>query len=1054
MKNTNLPLLLFALFFSFPTGNHAQQSTLHGSIVVQNSQYDKGKVEYVQFAEVDEGSQPRKGHALTDAQGQWRMELVGVAEKSPVFLKIRKEGYQVVNTDGLQAAAAQTAPVRLYMATNKYITDAKRRYYNTGYTEAEKNLTKKLNAKTEELIALQKQTNTDQQKINALQEETTLLQSQYEKLDQFARDLADKYARINLDDAGPLYQDAFRLFQAGDLTAPCNSGAAQTSSGQVTDILEEEKRLGDLKKEVAERDSVKTRRKEDLMQNLRLKADAHRLRFEWDSVGATYAELIRLDSTNYDNLIGYINFLSEQHQYPVAINLAEKALTFIETPEKRFILWLGLSTLYAGKERMQQSENALIETMSIARKLAEQNPEVFLPYLAESLYLLGDMYVDKEQRSQAKKAYTEAADIYRKLAQINPRAHTLDLADAIRNLGNYYGITNQAQEAENAYSESERICRNLAEREPSIKVWIYLSQTLSNLGDFYFQNDQPEKAKNVYAEIEKICLTIATQNPDTIIPGLGYTFMSLGNSYFECKQIPAAEKAYKGSLDIYRALARQNPNTFLPELADILESLGDTYSYAFFESEDWEEDPSMALGAEQDMNLALEAEKAYSEATDIYRRLAQQNPDAFLPELAQSLHDLGSCYVDQEKAGDAEKVYVESVGIYRKLTDKNPEVFLPGLVRSLSRLAGFYLGTKKPESAEKAYTESINICRKLADKNPDVFLPVLAENLVNLAGFYNRIKKTGNAEKTYLEALDVYSKSLPEDPDMAARDLSEIGEFFLYTDSKNAEKSFLKALDFYRALAAQNPEEYTSDIASILIQLESIYIADGKPENAKKVHAEALNISQALGEQSLRDLQKDLIRTLKDAGKHYMSAQEWEKTLNCYGEVMVICHSNAKTSDLSDDYFLNWQSMTIKIRVLKDSTVKRQQYDIAIRATRLLAESTEKMQRISPQLNTLLYYGSLSWYYLFTRQYPDAVKAAEKTLSLDVTQNWARINLGHAWLFQGRWDKAQQVYQEYLKNETNPAAAKNALIKDWDDLEKAGVTHADMAKAREWLNRN
>jgi hypothetical protein len=65
-------------------------------------------------------------------------------------------------------------------------------------------------------------------------------------------------------------------------------------------------------------------------------------------------------------------------------------------------------------------------------------------------------------------------------------------------------------------------------------------------------------------------------------------------------------------------------------------------------------------------------------------------------------------------------------------------------------------------------------------------------------------------------------------------------------------------------------------------------------------------------------------------------------------------------------------------------------------------------------------------------------------------RNWVRPDLGHSYLMLHDWPKAKATCERYLKNESDPAAAKTDLLKDLDDLEAAGITCPEMAQARAW----
>ncbi|MBK9014710.1 MAG: hypothetical protein IPM82_11880 [Saprospiraceae bacterium] len=48
------------------------------------------------------------------------------------------------------------------------------------------------------------------------------------------------------------------------------------------------------------------------MPDLRLLADTYKQQFKWDSVEICYEALLKLDSTNVENLWGFADFLAEQ----------------------------------------------------------------------------------------------------------------------------------------------------------------------------------------------------------------------------------------------------------------------------------------------------------------------------------------------------------------------------------------------------------------------------------------------------------------------------------------------------------------------------------------------------------------------------------------------------------------------------------------------------------------------------------------------------------------------------------------------------------------------
>jgi tetratricopeptide (TPR) repeat protein len=70
--------------------------------------------------------------------------------------------------------------------------------------------------------------------------------------------------------------------------------------------------------------------------------------------------------------------------------------------------------------------------------------------------------------------------------------------------------------------------------------------------------------------------------------------------------------------------------------------------------------------------------------------LAAQNPDAFLPDLARSLNNLGVDYRHVGRWSKAAQAYKRSVQIYRQLSEQGSDVS-PYLARSLNNLANALL---------------------------------------------------------------------------------------------------------------------------------------------------------------------------------------------------------------------------------------------------------------------------------------------------------------------------------------------------------------------------
>jgi tetratricopeptide (TPR) repeat protein len=104
-----------------------------------------------------------------------------------------------------------------------------------------------------------------------------------------------------------------------------------------------------------------------------------------------------------------------------------------------------------------------------------------------------------------------------------------------------------------------------------------------------------------------------------------------------------------------------------------------------------------------------EALAASQEAVDMYRRLAQRHPDAFLPELASGLNYLGGDLYRLGRREEALAASQEAVDIQRRLAQSRPDAFLPDLARSLSHLGNRLSDVGQREEALAASQEAVDI---------------------------------------------------------------------------------------------------------------------------------------------------------------------------------------------------------------------------------------------------------------------------------------------------------------------------------------------------------
>jgi sugar lactone lactonase YvrE/tetratricopeptide (TPR) repeat protein len=101
------------------------------------------------------------------------------------------------------------------------------------------------------------------------------------------------------------------------------------------------------------------------------------------------------------------------------------------------------------------------------------------------------------------------------------------------------------------------------------------------------------------------------------------------------------------------------------------------------------------------------------------------------------------------------------------------------------------------------------------------------------------------------------------------------------------------------------------------------------------------------------------------------------------------------------------------------------------------------------------YYLSLAWYYLFSRNPGEAIKACLKAAELSPSNGaMIKVVLAHAYLFDNQFQKAKAIYLENKNTELrdDERTFNQVVLDDFQELQDAGITHPDMKKIETLLH--
>jgi tetratricopeptide (TPR) repeat protein len=240
-----------------------------------------------------------------------------------------------------------------------------------------------------------------------------------------------------------------------------------------------------------------------------------------------------------------------------------------------------------------------------------------------------------------------------------------------------------------------------------------------------------------------------------------------------------------------------------------------------------------------------EALEATQKAVALYRRLAAQHPDAFLPYLALSLSSLGAVLSEMGRWAEALEATQEAVDLYRRLAAQHPDAFRPYLAGSLDNLGVMLYALGRWAEALEATQEAVEIRRRLARQNPDAFRPYLAGSLDNLGVMLYALGRRAEALEATQEAVDLYRRLAQQNPDAflpyLAASLNNLGavlsEMGRWAEALQATQ---EAVEIRRRLAAQHPDAFLPDLASSLGAYGLVLRGLGRSAEAAAAFAEGL----------------------------------------------------------------------------------------------------------------------------------------------------------------------------------------------------------------------
>ncbi len=1024
-------LLHILMTIAFVDASAQQDVKLPGVVVEQNSKLKSGQVVYVQGASINAIQATPQ---MSDARGRFTLVFADMPPGNVTQINVGRDGYEVVNSKVLQAAAitGRNAPLEIVMCKSGLLYENQVLYYDIATDATRQLYERKLKIleqggkNKDALIAqLQKEMNrvitSKEEAVRSLKE-----QNQFQLSQSLA--LANKFVTINLDDESETYQRAFKAFESKDVEKAIlviDSVNLESRLNTNVEELRKEEASGNYSLQNIEKRKLQI--KQDISQCM-FKARLHILKYDYNTARQTYLLALQYDSSNTENLLEVGSFFLNQNDSSLAKKYFDQLVSFSRTDYAKAMAYADIGNSYKNIGVYEEAEKYYPLAVKILSQLYAEYPTEYRLMLTDVMNRLGTLYYEWEFYSIAERYLDEADDIYSKSYDslsnnTIPDAENLIWFDILYNKSSMYYANANYYGAERLLNfQAIPVLEKVIKKNPSLYA-DRLGRALYKQGMCDFYLGDYETAGSLLREgIGKI-RELAERRPDQYSGDLADMLAGLGNLCYRLKNYGSAQQFYFESFKVIRPLPDKNSSDqdlsyFAATLSGLANICNELKQYS--------------QGAE-----------LCGEALDIQMRLASKNPFKYSRQLAFIYHVHGRLRFNLHSYQKAEEDYGIALEKYKNLEEKNPAIYLAEKAWVLFDLGLLNSELKKYDTAERYYLDAMEITIRIIKTNKDALdRGILLENLSFFSktigaveGLYRNWEGTAKARQSFEEMkseyLPIEEKNRPKTSDSVVM-LHNLGKFFYDLEIYPAsEQSFTRAINQFIALSAEEQSHlYGFSIANTSVDLLNVYQME--LESTKDF--------------SYRD------KAIKFIGK----AKEWnEQDPTAYDYSY-----NKKRLEEFDAVFKNVTTKDLNVTTLYLDDIENKLNSIAqekdtVVITTLLEKIIKELEskRIeNPQnqrMNTCLAqaYGNLAWFCAFKKENTRTINFALKGIALDSSQTWIYSNLAVGYLLSGKWPEAKKIYGEYKD------LYQDVFLKDLHDLREAGIVVPQMREAEEFILR-
>lgn len=620
------------------TSLSAQKIT--GIITLQNS----GKKPVSGAEIISDGA----NQVISQTDGKFEVVYANKNIGDNIILKIRKEGYEVVNHKDLYThlRADGEEQLSVYMCPKGELAVRRIKYYNI----QEQYITKRY---LEELEKLRKQKKDTWESLR-------ILDDKRRNALRYAKELADHFSIKNLDDCSGRYNAAFALFETGDIVSAINMLAE--SEGDFLRAQEELNNAGNISGISAQKLKAAKLNRKQAIDCYMLKADLCVSSFRFEDAKKYYLKGVNADTADANNNFKVAFYLQNQNLYSESRFYYDRLIRLADSrhfnEQALAAIFYNLAILNMANFELSFANSNLVKSLNIYQKLLQTDPFGYQVEISSIYSRLGNICRQNKQPVDAKKYLLQAYILREKNATLYPLA----LAEVIGDLGDLYLEYKQLDSAEFLFKKTlEVIEKSSIEQIMDAKEMRF--KVLTDMSDLYIQKLNYEDAEKLCREAIEISEELSRQNPQKFMNDKASGIYLLANIYKSSERYHLAKSTFQKSIDIYSDLAQINPLAYEPFLATALQSWANA---------------SMSIGD------TLEAIKIYQRALTIYRKLTPNDTILTKPYIVIILKTMALLHALRKDQIQAEKEINEAVMVSEFLVREKAGSYLV-------ELAGIYI---------------------------------------------------------------------------------------------------------------------------------------------------------------------------------------------------------------------------------------------------------------------------------------------------------------------------------------------------------------------------